>query len=216
MALPTSKVGICNLALDLLKEKPIADIDDPTTDVESLCARWYDISRTGLIQSRNWNFATKSEAISRGGTPSISVYTDYYTFPNDYLKLIAFGSSRKPLTRRDYRIESRKILLNNGAASTLDIWFQYSNEDVTNFPPLFTMLLAGRLALTVSYKITAKPSVIDQIKAYIVSAEKEALAFNGQERPPTKYDSSRIVNVGLSPATLQHVAGSYTFDFEPN
>lgn len=216
MALPTSKVGICNLALDLLKEKPIADIDTPTTDVESLCARWYDVSRTGLIQSRNWSFANKSEAISRGGTPSISVYTDYYTFPNDYLKLTAIGTTRTPLTRKDYRIESKKILLDNGAASTLDVWFMYDNTDITNYPPLFTILLAARLAIALSYKITAKPSVIKQVQAFIIQMEKEALAFNGQERPPQRYENSRIVNIGLYPSTLQQVAGDYEFDFEPN
>ncbi len=215
MALPTSKVGVCNLALDLLKEKPISDIDSPTTDVESLCARWYDVARTALIQSRNWNFATKSQAISRGGTPSVSIYVDFYTFPNDYLKLTAIATPRVPLSRRDYRIEDGKILIDNGGSSTLDVWFAFDNSTVANFPPLFTLLLAARLALAITFKITAKPSVIKEVKEFILALEKEALAFNGQERPPTRFESSRIVNIGLFPRTLQQVAGPHEFDFIP-
>ena len=215
MALPTSKVGICNIALDLLKEKPIANIDSPTTDVESLCARWYDLSRTALIQSRNWNFATKSEAISRGGTPTVSIYADYYAFPNDYLKLTAIISPRIPLTRKDYRIEDGKILLDNGGGSTFNVWCMFDNDTVANFPPLFTMLLAARLALALTYKITAKPSVIKQVNEFILVLEREALAFNGQERPPRRYERSRIVDSGLFPATLQQVAGEHEFDFTP-
>jgi hypothetical protein len=215
MSLPTSEVAICNLALDLLKEKPISDIDTPTTDVESLCARWYDQTRTTLIQSRNWSFASKSEAISRGGTPSVSIYADYYTFPNDYLRLTSIVNPNHSLTRYKYHIESNKILINNSGGSTLDIWFMYDNDTVTEFPPLFTQLLAARLALVVAHKITAKPKVIETIQKFIITAEKEALAFNGQERPPTRYENSKIVSSGLFPSTLQQVAGDYEFDFTP-
>jgi len=213
MSLPTSKVGVCNLALDLLKEKPIADIDTPTTDVESLCARWYDVVRAGLIQSRNWNFATKSEAVSRGGTPSVSIYADYYSFPNDYLKLTAIISPKHSLSKYDYRIEAGIILINNNEGSSLDVWFLYDNETVTDFPPLFTLLLVARLALVIAHKITAKPSIIKEIKDFIIATEKEALAFNGQERPPTRYENSKLVSSGLFPSTLQQVAGDYEFDF---
>ena len=199
--------------LDLLKEKPISDIDSPTTDVESLCARWYDVVRSGLIQSRNWSFATKSEAISRGGTPSVSIYADYYTFPNDYLKLIAITSPKHSLSRYDFRIESGIILIDNNGGSSLDVWFLYDNDTVTEFPPLFTLLLAGRLALVVAHKITAKPTVIKQIAEFISVTEKEALAFNGQERPPTRYENSTLVSSGLFPSTLQQVAGDHEFDF---
>ena len=215
MALPTSKVGVCNLALDLLKEKPISDIDTPTTDVESLCSRWYDTARMSLIQSRNWSFATKSEAISRGGAPAVSIYADYYSFPTDYLKLIAIVNPRHSLTRYQYHIEAGKLLMDNSGGTSLDVWFLFDQTDVTTFPPLFIVLLAARLALLVSYKITAKPQVIKQVKDLLVTAEKEALAANGQERPPTRYENSVIVSSGLFPSTLQQVAGDYEFDFVP-
>ncbi len=215
MALPTSEVSVCNLALDLLKEAPIASIDTPTTKVETLCARWFDVSRASLIQSRNWSFASKSQAISRSGTPSVSIYVDSYTFPNDYLKLQAIIDPDLPLTRYKYDIQGKELLIDNGEESTLDIWYSYDNNTITQFPPLFTLLLTGRLALVIAYKITAKQSVIKEIKEFIIFAEKEALAFNGQERQPRRYERSRIVNVGLFPATLQQVAGNVDFDTLP-
>lgn len=215
MALPTSKVGICNLALDLLKEKPISDIDSPETDVESLCARWYDVTRMSLIQSRNWSFASKSEAISRSGTPSVSIYADEYTFPTDYLKLWAINDPEQSLNRYAYHIEQRKLLIDNNGGTSIDVWFLFDQTDISKFPPLFILLLAGRLALFVAYKITTKTPLIKQIKEFIDAIEKEALAYNGQERPPRRYENSKLVNAGMFPSTLQQVAGDYEFDFTP-
>lgn len=203
------------MALDLLKEAPISDIDTPITAVESLCARWYDVTRMSLLQSRNWSFATKSEAIPRGGTPAVSIYADYYAFPNDYLKLLSIVNPNHSLQRYQYHIEAGKLLMSNSGGTSLDVWFLFDQADVTKFPPLFSILLAGRIALTVAYKITAKPSVIQQIQGFIAVAEKEALAANGQERPPTRYERSVLVNSGLFPSTLQQVAGDHVFDFIP-
>ena len=215
MALPNSKVKICNLALDLLKEKPISDIDSPVTDVESLCSRWYDLTRASLLQSRNWSFATKSEAIPAGTAPTVKIYADAYDFPNDYLKLTAITNPLHSLSRYQYSIEQGQLLIDNNGGTSLDVWFIFDVTDVTEFPPLFSALLSGRLALVIAYKITTKTPLIAQIKEYIKSIEREALAYNGQERRPRRYEDSKIVNTGFFPSSLQEVAGDYTFNFTP-
>ncbi len=83
MARPSSDVAICNMALDLLKEAPISVLSGANvTQVGATCARWYDIVRQSVLSAYNWNFALVSYAAPRGGTPSVSDYTDYYTFPD--------------------------------------------------------------------------------------------------------------------------------------
>jgi len=212
MSRPTSAVAICNLALDLLKERPISNIEDPETVPEAICARWYDVDRAALLQAYNWGFATKSRALPLGDTPDVAIYTDAYVFPNDYLHLKAIKSPRLALNHFDYSIEGNQLLINNSGASSLDVWYIFDEETVTKFSPLFIELFVAELALRLSFKITVAPEIVRAVKVLADSLRLRALAKNGQADPPTKYESSRIVNAGLFPASVQQVAGDYSFD----
>jgi len=216
MPKPTSSVAICNMALDLLNEKSIVNIDAPTSSVEILCNRWYDPARCKLLESANWAFAQTSEAIPRGGTPTIARYSDYYVFPNNYLKLTAIKNWDYPLQRWDYRIEGKKILMNNAGASSLDIFLIQDFEDVSTFPGYFSNLLAAELALSIAMKLTSKPSKLKFLSEYITELRRVAYGANGQTQPPRRYDVSKINQVGLFPSSRNTVAGPYEFLFDPN
>jgi hypothetical protein len=216
MAKPTSSVAICNLALDLLNEKVVENIVAPTSSVEVLCNRWYDTTRCKLLESANWVFAQNSEAIPRGGTPTIDRYADYYVFPNNYLKLTAIKDWDYPLQRWDYRIEGNRILLNNAGASSLDVFFIQDFEDVSTFPGYFSNLLAAELALSVAMKLTSKPSKLTFLSEYITELRRVAYGANGQVQPPRRYEVSKIKQVGLFPGSSNTVAGPYEFLFDPN
>jgi hypothetical protein len=211
MARPASAVAICNLALDLLKEGSISSITSPTSNTESLCARWYDLIRQALLEAYNWNFALVSEAIPRGGTPSVSDYPDYYVFPNDYLKLRAIEDPDEPLGRKAFEIQGRNLFFDGGSETTLDVWFTKDETTVSLYPALFIKLLSEELALVLGKKLTARPSIMKDIKEDLAETRRLARAVDGQVRPPKRYESSKIVNAGLSPSSRQTVAGSYEF-----
>jgi hypothetical protein len=216
MSLPSSSTDVCNLALDLLKEKAVADIEAPTTVVEAALNRRYDLSLATLLASRNWNFARKAAAFLLTDTPSVSIYADAYAFPNDYLKLLALFDPRHPLTRYDYMIENNLLLIDNDGDESIDAWYTRRVTVVSDMPGYFVSYFAAQLAMEVSYKITAKTSMRTELKEILTEAKQVALAANGQERPPIRFESSKIVNAGINPATQQFVAGDHTFDFEPN
>lgn len=215
MSLPTSDVEIVNLALDLLGEKPISDIQDPETPMEALCARWYDVTRQALLEGYSWNFANTGEAIPRGGTPTVALYPDYYSFPNDYLKLTSIHDPKYPLSRYNYRIEGKKLLIDNGGESSIDVWFIHDITDIGQYSPLFIYLLAGELALVLAYKINRKGEALTRIKTFVDIYRQRALAANGQARPPRAYESSPIVNIGRNLASQEQVAGPHEFLFDP-
>ena len=214
MARPSSDVAICNLALDLLKEAPITIISSPVSKVEAHCARWYVLTRQALLMAYNWNFALKSYAIPRGGTPSVSDYDDYYVFPNDYLKLRAIADPTIPIGRRKYEIQGRNLFYSNSNATSLDVWYTRDETDISLYPALFIMLFAQELAIILGKKITARSSIIKDIKADREETRRLARAMDGQVRPPRKYKSSRIVNIGRNVSAPSGVAGDYEFDFE--
>jgi len=216
MSKPTSSVAICNMALDLLNEKGVVNIEAPTSSVEILCNRWYDVTRCKLLESASWTFAQNSEAIPRGGTPTISRYADFYVFPNNYLKLTAIKDWDYPLQRWDYRIEGKNLLINNAGAASLDLYFIQDYEDVSNFPGYFAHLLAAEIALNVAMKLTSKPSKLTFLSEYLTELRRVAYGANGQTQPPRRYDRSKVVQAGLNPASRHQVAGPYEFSFDPN
>jgi hypothetical protein len=211
MARPTSDVAICNLALDLVKEAPIKGFLSPTDKTAALCNRWYALIREAVLQAYNWNFALKSRAIQRGGTPEVSAYADYYVFPNDYLKLRAIGDPDIPLGERTFEIQGKHLFYDNGNEASLDIWYTKDETDVALYPALFIKLLSEELAVVLGKKLTARPAIIAEIKSERMESRQKAMAMNGQIRPPKRYENSRIVSAGLNPSSFRTVAGAYTF-----
>lgn len=217
MSRPSSDVAICNLALSLLKESRISVLSGTgVSEVGALCAQWYDVIRQSTLMAYNWNFALVSFAIPRGGTPSVSDYTDYYTFPNDYLKLRAIVDPVVPLGQRQFEIQGRDLYYSYGGATSLPIWYTKDVTDISLYPALFIKLLAEELALVLGKKITARPSIIKDIKEDRVESRRLARAVDGQMRPPRRYESSQIVNAGINLSSRRTAAGDYEFDVDPN
>jgi hypothetical protein len=211
MGRPTSDVAICNLALDLIKEAPITTLSSPTDKTSALCGRWFPIERESTLSAYNWNFALKSRAIQRGGTPEVSDYPDYYPFPNDYLKLRAILDPEIPLAQRRYEIQGKNLFYDNGGEASLDIWYTKDETDVSLYPGLFINLLAHRLALRLGKKLTGKASIMNEIRTDLKELLMQARGADGQIRPPTRYESSRIVNAGLNVSSGSYAAGNYEF-----
>lgn len=209
MALPTTDVGVCNLALDLLKEEIISDFTSTKTGL--LCGRWYDVVRRATLAAYNWNFALLSATIARGGTPTITEYVDYYTIPATLLKLRAIADPTVPLGRRRFEIQGLQLHYDNGGASTLEVWYTKDETTISNWSPLFLQLMSEELALKLGKKLTARPAIIKDIKEDLIETRRLARAVDGQSRPPRRYESSRIVNAGLSISSHQTVAGDYEF-----
>jgi hypothetical protein len=211
MARPSSDVAICNLALDQIKESSISIISTPVTNTEALCARWYDLIRQATLSAYNWNFALKSANILLVGTPTVSDYSDYYTLPNDYLRLRAIEDPKIPIGRKDFEIQGRYLFYSYGNAASLPIWYTRDETDVSLYPALFIRLLSAELAVVLGKKLTARPSILKDIKEDLAEARRLARAADGQMRPPKRYESSRVVNAGLNLSANRSVAGDYEF-----
>ncbi len=214
MALPTTDIGVCNLALDLLKESTITSLTATNTGL--LCGRWYDVVRRATLAAYNWNFALLSATIARGGTPTISDYTDYYTLPATLLKLRAIADPTIPLGRRLYEIQGLTLLYDNGGedsddSDTLEVWYTQDVTTITTWSPLFLQLMSEELAVKLGKKLTARPAIMKDIKEDLIETRRLARAVDSQARPPRRYESSRIVNAGLNVSSHRTVAGNYEF-----
>lgn len=214
MAQPTSPVDVCNLAMDMLNQELVVNIDTPTNVNEELCKRWYDVIRQGLLQNHKFHFSLVGESIPRTGTPTTGEFADIYALPNDFLQLEAIHDSDIPLQQIRYKIYGREIHIDNGGDSSLPIWFVRDVQDISLFPALVTIYLATFLAVFLSNKITVKPTLKADLRNDLVAAKQRALAANGQLNPPRLYNRSKIIDSGRNGRPSQ-VAGPVDWLFTP-
>lgn len=195
---PLSEVDICNLALDLLKQKPIVELDPPTSQVEELCARWYQQKRRAVLRAHTWNFAMKRATITpvSNATPLFG-YTHAYNLPSDFVRFVGRYEDVGDLRAQEpneYEIENGQLLFNGADNESINIRYIFDQKTVSKFDALFIEVLALELAIVMAPKFSgteARVSTLIKTRAEIIG---EARAIDGQERPPRRRQSSRWLN----------------------
>lgn len=205
----TSKVDICNLALDCVGEGPITSIDSPTTKPEHICKRWYDQLRQELLREYVWNFAKERTTLARSGDADFD-YGDAYALPADFIRFISCGGDYEVDHRRIYDIQGNEIILDNDGGNSLKLRYIKNETNVTNFDPLFIEMLYLRMAIILAQKLPKKNSYYERLTDAYARAESKAISIDGQERPPQRVERShwrtmrnRGASVGIaSPYTV--------------
>lgn len=198
MAAPTTAEEICSLALGYIGEPGIeGDITAPVTKNEQLCAQWYDIMRQGLLREYVWNFAQKYATVARQGNGA-GGYADAYLVPSDCLRVLGFGEDHTiGMNFTDFQMtnESGGTTINvDNSGGSLYIRYILDEDDPTRFDPLFTDLLALKLAEVLAYAITKKKTVRENVTQMISLKLPKAISVDGQERPPVRVQRSRYLN----------------------
>ena len=197
MASPSSSTEVCNLALDYLSQKPITDIENPSTDEENICARWYDSVRRRVLRLHSWNFAIKRAQLAKITTAPSFGYDGYYAYPTDLVRMISIVSASTDADYNkdiDYEIEGNHILASIDSAAALNIRYVSDYTNVQGMDALFVDLLAIELALRMAYKFTNGNSDVQRLKALRDDAVSEAHGVDGQERPIKRVQSSTALN----------------------
>lgn len=187
--IPSAPVDICNLALDIMGEAPIASIDDPETEKEELMARWYDTTRRAVLRKYLWNFAQKWRVLARTGAGE-GEYADAYALPNDFVRLNGVGE-HKDRPYEEFELGEGVLYASKGNSISI----RY-NRDVTNvakFDPLFVNLFALRLARATAFQITKKKTMVEIIDQLLKQAEPESASVDGQERKPIRIQNSKYL-----------------------
>lgn len=216
---PNSPLDICNLSLSELKVDPITSLDQEGSEVAALCKQHYDIERKALLRKHVWNFAKTEEALALLSTATSTSFSDVYLLPKTYIRLISVGDILvgTKLDRFDIRsirisgVFKRCILYDNNGAATLDILYIRNVISVSEFDPLFTILLKFEVANSIAPSITLKPSIKQDIKDSLFKARRDAYSIDGQERRPVRVSNSNFVNARKN---LLRITPTITTDFD--
>jgi len=213
---PNSPVKICNLALSLLREDNVTDIDNPTTPTEVLCKRHYPQQRRATLRSHPWNFAIKRTEIAASATAPLFGFGTAYDLPPDFIRYLSRHSAiGEPIPASfaegtDYQLENGQLLTDGSltASGTLRMRYIFDQENIVRWDPLAIDLLVLNLALKLAPSFKSAPRAIQNIKDQLRELKAEAKAIDGQERPPIR----RQVSKGLFARRNRsgNVASKYT------
>ena len=185
-----TKIMIWNMALDLLREQPLAATSD-----EKATAKWltrnYDQQRDYLLERLPWKFALDRDEIAADATAPAWGWSYRYLLPTDALRIIPLtrdGSWSGPLV--PYEIEGSYILCDFSGPLRLRYVNRITNEG--SFSNAFCEVLAARLATKMAHWMTGKASMVDQLRGIYTTTFDEVKDTEAVQRAAEAYYNTDI------------------------
>jgi hypothetical protein len=151
----SSKLEICNLALDRLAIASLTDVNSFTGDeIGKLCDRTYEQGRNFLLWLHHWNFSIRR--ISAVTADVVDKLQFVYTESDNTGRLNINSSTFKPLRvlecDRDYIVEGSEVVFTGSE----EIKLKYISDitDSESFDPGFVSLLIVYMAFLMSERLT--------------------------------------------------------------
>lgn len=158
----TSPASIVNLAFDRIGERTIVSLDDEGPIVARARAQ-YPHQRDLLLRAQPWRFAMARASLAPLSEKPAFGWERAYERPTAALRVMPLTSNGEydgaPV---EHRFEGTRILTNAGAP--LKIRYVRSDPSEATFDPLFTELLAVRIALAICYRLTNKRSLVTELR----------------------------------------------------
>lgn len=187
------ETDVCNLALDLLREAPIANIDEKSSVAEWF-QRNYAYLRKSTLRAYPWNFAIVRAELDADDTAPMFGWTYRYELPETCVRLLPIRYEGKlngsPIA---HEIESGFILTNE--TEPLQIRYVSDVESPDSWDPLFTQAFSALLALKMSHWLTGKASYVQIAKSLYDEALAEARRIDAQEGTPETVNSDDVISV---------------------
>lgn len=178
MAVITTSVQICNMALARLGQKGAITSLDASDVVSALCKQFYDITRVELIASYRWHFALDRALLAALSGDNLTIYTYKYQLPMDPLclkvwNLINAAEETYEDLKAEWMVEGTVLYTDQTPAA-----MKY-NKDITQvaqLPKLFVEAFALRLATKMCMKLT------QDIQLFTVIAQEFAIAMENAKQ----------------------------------
>jgi hypothetical protein len=157
-----TKIQIWNMALDVLREQPLASVNDTAATAKWL-GRNYDQQRDFLMERYLWKFALTRAAIAADSTAPAWQWAYRYLLPTDSLRFVPptyngeWGGTPIP-----FEEESGYLMCNVAGPLRLRYILRTTNEGL--FSNGFCECLSLRLAMRMAHWMTGKQSMVQQIQ----------------------------------------------------
>jgi hypothetical protein len=180
-----SEVRICNMALTHLGESNAIESLTEGSAESNACDLWYDFSRRAALASSDWNFARGRITLADHSDDPPAAWGYRYQYPSDCIKFRRItnpaGEKKPPIP---YRIElsddreTRSILTNLDEAEGV---YTFNLTQVNLFDEYFVLMLSFALASNLTYSITGKLELRQEMNRAFVEMSRAATAVNSNE-----------------------------------
>lgn len=189
-----TKVEVFNLALDLVKDKAIISVDDPSSSARYLKRNFSHVARS-IMRAYPWNFAKEFRELSADeARPAFKWYYSY-TLPGGWMRVIPptvnghrFGA------QIPHEIVGNKIYTNYPAPLRV-ILIMDKTANPGAWDDLFVAMVRCTLALGLANKFTSKGKYVELASQLLTQATlkaEEIDAFEGSPDPADGFDVIRV------------------------
>ena len=173
----SSKVDICNRALQKLGAKRIVSLDDAGVPNAARCKAAFDMVRDQELRKRAWCFAIKRAQLPADADAPVWGFDNSFTLPADYIRIL-----QTPDDVTDWQVENGKILTNDSAP--LNVRYVARIDDTTLYDPNFIEAVASKLAYELCEEVTQSNSKLANLAADYKATISEAGRLNAFEKYP--------------------------------
>lgn len=174
-----TEVEIVNLALTLIGEPMITDLDENTKPAR-VGALWLSNARDAVLQSHPWNCAIKRESISATTTAPEYDFDYAFNLPSDCLRLLEVNDNPN-----EFEVESNQILCDD--AGPLYVKYVYRLEDTQRFSALLTQAVVARLAYELNNALSRDPGRKKELWDAYLAKLSEARFVDATEGPDRRF-----------------------------
>lgn len=192
--MPTSatRVTVCNMALDVIAEAPIATLTDTTA-----YARWLNRNFVPTVEAtlreQPWNFACELFLVSADpGRPPFR-WRYRYALPPGWLRVLPITEDGSRHARQlPMEIKGNWLMTNKPAPCPVECVMNV--QEPGQWDSLFVALVAARLAGGMAHRFTGKSSYVDranQLAQNALDTAEQVNAFEGSLQPLDQFDIIR-------------------------
>lgn len=152
----SSKTDICNLALALLDEDPIQDLDSQQEPRASVLRINFPNSFDAAMLERPWNACRKRQVLSKDTAAPVFGFDFQFTLPADCLQVHAVTDASSGYTVDKWSVESGRKLLCNW--DSVGVIYSARIEQIPQLPAYLTEVISYHLAFRTARAITGSDS----------------------------------------------------------
>ena len=161
----TSKVEICNWALQKLGQPAIMSLDDNSANAKR-CAQEYDSALGVVLRSYPWPFALRRAKLVLSTEKPAYEYANYFALPPDVARIISIATEGRP-----FQIEGKFIATNASAVFMKYVSSAVNESHLDRYTAeAVALLLASKLAIVITENAQLKDMLNTEYQMVLQSA----------------------------------------------
>lgn len=194
--MPTAqtKLEVCNLALDVIREAPVASLDAVSAPLRMIL-RNYDHTVDVVLRSYVWNFAKLRHELSEDGTAPLFKWDHRYKMPLKTVRVLPLIEYASDGTSRPIPHEIVGNYIETNYDPPLPVTVIERKENPGEWDPLFLEIVRCSLARIVANKFTNKNRYLELATALLTAAQNKAEEIDTLEGSPEPVEQHDIIRV---------------------